>query len=162
MIVLGIDPGLNVTGYGAVSFESGVLTLLEAGVIRTHARDLLEKRLFELYTGFIEILDDHNPAAISVEDLYAHYKHPKTAVIMGHARGVFFLSAGARGIPIYSYSATRIKKSLTGMGHASKEQVARMIGSTLCCSTDGIRSDVTDALAAALCHINTQNHEVYP
>lgn len=159
MRILGIDPGLNITGYGFVEAGSGTPCLVEAGVIRSKPSQPLEIRLLELFRGLEEILREHTPDVLSVEELYSHYKHPKTAVIMGHARGVLFLAAGKAGIPVYSYSATRIKKSLTGVGRASKEQVAAMVSSTLGCGDTESVFDVTDAIAAALCHINVLTHQ---
>jgi len=158
MKVLGIDPGLNITGYGLVDCTGDKPCLIEAGVIRTKASMPLERRLLDLFTGLDEVVSEFKPDYLSVEELYSHYNHPKTAVIMGHARGVLFLVAGRAGIPVYSYSATRIKKSLTGAGRASKEQIAAMISRTLDCSGFEVKFDVTDALAAALCHINVIEH----
>ena len=159
MHVLGIDPGLHVTGYGLVDADDSCNRLVEAGVIRTKPSHPLERRLVELYNGLGEIIAEYSPDACSVEEIYAHYRHPRTAVIMGHARGALFLVAGKAEIPVFSYSATRIKKSLTGSGHASKEQVSRMIASTLNCSDAVLPADATDALAAALCHINVMTRE---
>jgi len=166
MKVLGVDPGLNITGYGLVDATSDSLRcsatssprLIEAGVIRSKSSKPLEMRLLELFNGIEDIITEFRPDVLSVEELYSHYKHPRTAVIMGHARGVFFLVAGRASIPVFSYSATRIKKSLTGTGHASKEQIARMIKATLNCPDLKVVSDVTDAIAAALCHINAVSH----
>jgi len=154
MRVLGIDPGLNITGYGIVDAVDGIPCLVEAGIIRSKASHPLEKRLSDLFDGLDDVVGEFKPDVFSVEEIYSHYNHPKTAVIMGHARGVLFLVAGRAGIPVYSYSATRIKKSLTGAGRASKEQIAAMISRTLNCPGTTMKSDVTDAIAAALCHIN--------
>ena len=158
MKVLGVDPGLNITGYGLVDTSSDSPQLIEAGVIRSKPSKPLEMRLLELHNGLEDIINEFRPDVLSVEELYSHYKHPRTAVIMGHARGVFFLAAGKANIPVFSYSATRIKKSLTGTGHASKEQIARMIKATLNCPDLNVVSDVTDAIATALCHINAVSH----
>ena len=158
MRVLGIDPGLNVTGYGILDMTPGRTCLVEAGIIRSHAKNTFETRLVELFSGLDDILAEFSPDVVSVEEIYSHYNHPKTAVVMGHARGVLFCAAGKRGIPVHSYSATRIKKSLTGNGHASKEQVAHMVAALLNCPTPDVRNDVTDAIAAAYCHINTLMH----
>ena len=161
MIVLGIDPGLNITGYGLLSDDSGKPVLIEAGVIRSSSSQPLEKRLFDLHNGLNAVISEYKPDVLSVEDLYSHYKHPKTSVIMGHARGVLFLSAGLAGIPVFSYSATRIKKSLTGSGRASKEQIANMVCSILQCESKSGPADVTDAIAASLCHLNAVSHGVF-
>lgn len=158
MKVLGVDPGLRITGYGLVSTDYEIPQLIEAGVIRSTVSLTLEQRLMELYNGFEEVVKEFHPDVLSVEELYSHYNHPRTAVIMGHARGVFFLAASMVNIPVFSYSPTRIKKSLTGIGHATKEQIARMVRTNLNCSEFNATNDVTDAIAAALCHINACSH----
>ena len=158
MIILGIDPGLNITGYGLINDDNGAVNVIEAGVLRSKAAHPLERRLCDLYEGLNSLISEFVPDAVSVEEVYSHYNHPRTAVIMGHARGVLFLAAGKADIPVYSYSATRIKKSLTGSGRATKEQVSRMICSVLNCDTSSVPADVSDALAAALCHYNVKTH----
>ena len=158
MKILGVDPGLQITGYGLLDENNGNPVLIEAGVIRSISKKTLEQRLLDLYTGLNAIMKEFRPDVLSVEELYSHYNHPRTAVIMGHARGIIFLTAGMAGIPVFSYSSTRIKKSLTGSGHASKDQVARMICRVMQCDEIAGPVDVTDALAAALCHLNVISH----
>ncbi|MFC1694164.1 crossover junction endodeoxyribonuclease RuvC [Candidatus Latescibacterota bacterium] len=158
MKVLGVDPGLRVTGYGLIYASSDEIRLVEAGIIRSTSSLPLERRLMELYTGLDEVVKEFSPDVLAIEELYSHYKHPKTAVTMGHARGVFFLVAGMANIPVFSYSATKIKKSITGTGHATKEQIARMICSRLNCEDFNVKADVTDAIAAAFCHMNDISH----
>jgi len=158
MRVLGVDPGLRITGYGLLDDGSGIPELVEAGVIRSTSSHSLEQRLLELHSGMETIIEDFHPDVLSVEELYSHYNHPNPAVVMGHARGVLFLAAGKAGIPVFSYSATRVKKSLTGAGRASKDQSARMICNTLQCREIPGPVDVTDAIAVALCHYNVVSH----
>ncbi len=158
MKVLGVDPGLQITGYGLLDDCSGKPELIEAGVIRSTSSHPLEQRLLDIHLGLYNVITEFRPDALSVEELYSHYKHPKTAVIMGHARGVLFLAAGKAGIPVFSYSSTRIKKSITGSGHASKEQIARMICQLMQCDAIEGPVDVTDAVAAAFCHMNVVSH----
>ncbi len=158
MRVLGVDPGLSKTGYGIIDVGSKGIFLIEAGEIKSRNSHPLEKRLFELHKGLEDVRNDFQPDVFAIEELYSHYNHPRTAVIMGHARGVLFLVAGKVDTPVFSYSATRIKKSLTGIGHASKEQVAKMVSSTLNCGEIKAGPDVTDAIAVAICHINTISH----
>lgn len=158
MRVIGIDPGFNITGYGILENLGEKLKLIEAGEIRSKPSDSVEKRLKEIFTGVDEIVKEFRPDSFAIEEIYSHYNHPKTAVIMGHARGVAILAAGIANIPVYSYPATRIKRSLTGSGHASKEQISRMVINFLDCSQVSFRPDVTDAIAVALCHINVILH----
>src|SRR5207249_12032118 len=102
--------------------------------------------------GLVEVIEQFRPEAVAVEQLYAHYNHPRTAILMGHARGVVFLAAAQRGLPVASYNATRIKKTITGSGRASKDQVQRTIQRELGLAKVPEPPDVADALAVALCH----------
>ncbi len=152
--VLGIDPGLNVTGYGVIRFHrQGNLSLVEAGVLRGgDARRPLGDRLLALRDGLTEVIDSLRPDAVAVEDLYSHYQRPRTAILMGHARGVLWLTAADRQRPIFHYSATRVKRVLTGNGRASKSQVQRAIAGLLALPDVPEPPDVADALAIAACH----------
>lgn len=156
MRVLGIDPGLNITGYGVIDETGGRIRLVEAGVVRTDAKASMASRLGEIGKEMAEIIDQFQPDAMAIEELYSHYAHPRTAIIMGHARGIILLRAAEAGIPVRSYAATRIKKSLTGNGRASKSQVQLMIKSTLGLTEVPEPADAADALATALCHCNAR------
>jgi len=150
--ILGIDPGLHVTGYGVVEASSSQQPkVCEAGIIRCSGKDMASRLLF-LYNGIVEVIDQFQPKVVAVEQLYAHYQHPRTAILMGHARGVIFLAAKQRGLPLVSYNATRIKKTITGNGRASKEQIQRTIERELGLDKTPEPADVADALAVALCH----------
>ncbi|MCS6850125.1 MAG: crossover junction endodeoxyribonuclease RuvC [Gemmataceae bacterium] len=154
MRILGIDPGVRVTGYAVLEGSGPELRVCEAGVIRTKAERgaaELARRLADLYTAVVEVIDQFRPGVMAVEQLYAHYQHPRTAILMGHARGVVFLAAGQRGVPVVSYNATRIKKTITGHGRAPKEQVQRTIQRELGLEQRPEPPDVADALAAAMC-----------
>jgi crossover junction endodeoxyribonuclease RuvC len=156
--ILGIDPGLAITGYGVLEFSSARPILCEAGIIRTaddNAIDMAEKVL-SVYKGVVEVIAQFQPAAMAVEQLYAHYDHPRTAILMGHARGVIFLAAAQQGIPVVSYASTQVKKIVTGNGRASKEQVQRTIQRELGLAALPDPPDVADALAVALCHYYLQ------
>lgn len=153
--ILGIDPGLQITGYAVLETARRGPLVCEAGVIRSaEGRKAVDMapRLLSLYNGIVEISEQFQPSVVVVEQLYAHYQHPRTAILMGHARGVIFLAAGQRCLPVVSYNATRIKKTITGNGRAGKEQVQRTVQRELGLATLPEPSDVADALAAALCH----------
>ena len=151
MRILGIDPGLNITGYGVLDEHLGKPKIVESGVVRS-TKDLdFAARLKEIHDGVAEIVDQYRPAIVVVEQLYAHYKHPRTAILMGHARGVALLAATRHDAQIISYSATRIKKTITGHGHATKEQMQRTIQAELGLAVIPEPPDVADALAVALC-----------
>ncbi|HEY7153318.1 MAG TPA: crossover junction endodeoxyribonuclease RuvC [Gemmataceae bacterium] len=153
--ILGLDPGLQVTGYAVLEARAGAPRVCEAGVIRgaegREATDMAP-RLRHLYDGIVEVLEQFDPSVVVVEQLFAHYEHPRTAILMAHARGVMFLAAAQRNLPLISYNATRIKKTITGSGRASKEQVQRTIQRELGLAQLPEPPDVADALAAALCH----------
>ena len=150
--VLGIDPGLNITGYGVLEVASGGPVVREAGVVRGKTKDSLTARLQEIHDGVCEVIDALKPSVVAIEQLYSHYERPRTAILMGHARGVICLAAVKAGLEVVNYSATQVKKILTGNGHASKEQVQHAVKFELKLSTLPEPADVSDALAIALCH----------
>ena len=149
--VLGVDPGLNITGYAVLEFSGLEPAVVEAGAIRTRAGESMAGRIEQLHADLGEILREFRPDAVAIEQLYAHYKHPRTAILMGHARGVIMLSAQQAGVTVKSLAATHVKKSLTGNGHASKEQMQRSVQAVFRLATIPKPPDVADALAIALC-----------
>ncbi len=152
--VIGIDPGLRISGYGIVDLSDGQLEpcLVEGGIIRIAADAPMEQRLGQLHEELSAIVENFKPDCFAVEKLYAHYNHPRTAILMGHARGVILLCAQQHNLPVQDWPSTEVKKALTGYGHASKEQVQRAVQSQ--CGLDEVPSppDVADAIAIALCH----------
>ncbi len=150
-VILGVDPGLNITGYAVVELSGRDYKILEAGAIRTDSKSELPQRIEEIHAGITEVLREHSPRTAAIEKLYAHYKHPRTAILMAHARGAVMLACRQERVEIMNLSATNIKKALTGNGHASKSQVQRAIQAI--CNLPQIPSppDVADALAVALC-----------
>lgn len=152
MIILGIDPALTITGYGVIQAKGSKLNLLEAGIISTSPKEKMERRLERIYSGIIKLISDTKPDVLVLEKLYAHYRHPTTAYILGQARGVICLATAVKNIPLVEYAATRVKKAVVGQGLASKAQVQRMVVSLLNINTLPKYSDVTDALALAIAH----------
>jgi crossover junction endodeoxyribonuclease RuvC len=153
--VLGVDPGLNITGYAVIEAGSPRPKLCEAGIIRgaeDRAKAGMAERLRCLYDGIVEVLEQYHPQVMVVEQLYAHYDHPRTAILMAHARGAILLAGAQRGLPVVSYNATQVKKIITGAGRASKEQVQRAMQRELNLAKLPEPPDVADALAVALCH----------
>jgi crossover junction endodeoxyribonuclease RuvC len=151
--ILGIDPGLNITGYGVIEIIAGrPPKICEAGVVRGKTRESLTARLVEIHEGVVDVIKSLKPQAMSLEQLYSHYNQPRTAILMGHARGVICLAASLAGVPVHHYSATQIKKVLTGSGRAPKSQMQQAIQRELGLSTIPEPADVADALAIALCH----------
>lgn len=152
MLILGIDPGTRITGYGCVRLKPGALepTLVEAGVL-TFKRDApLDDRLVELHTSLSELIAELKPAHVAIEKLYAHYNHPRTAIIMAHARGVILLAAKQAGLTVHHLPSTEVKKSITGYGHASKHQIQRAVQSQCRLAEPPNPPDVADAIAIAL------------
>jgi crossover junction endodeoxyribonuclease RuvC len=153
MRILGIDPGLQVTGYGII--EGGSFKLIEAGIIRTTSNTPVQDRITKIFDEISKIVEEHRPDVLVLEKIYSHYKHPTTAILMGHARATACLVCDKFGIELVNYPSTRIKKAVTGNGHASKHQVQRMVQSLLKLKTAPEPPDVSDALAMAIsyCYI---------
>ena len=149
MRILGVDPGLNRTGYGLVEVSARGPGLLEAGVIDTDSRLALPNRLHELYARFVGVLSAGRPALIAIEDLFSHPRFPRTAIVMGHVCGVLHLAAAQAGIPIEAIPPASVKRALVTSGRAGKGQVQRMVRMLLALAEDP-RTDVADALALAL------------
>jgi crossover junction endodeoxyribonuclease RuvC len=160
MRILGIDPGLQVCGYACLEAGPNEEKLIEAGVIRTPGGSVIEQKLNRIAEDTSSLLNDFKPDVVAIEELYSHYAHPKTAILMGHARGVILQKCAEAAIEVRSFSATRIKKSITGNGRASKEQVQRTIQTILSLPKLPEPSDVADAIAAAICCANSINSVV--
>jgi len=152
--VVGIDPGLSVTGYAVVEPTSRGPYVKEAGVLRPRGASTktMDGRLLLIHRGILEILDAYPPSALALEQVHSHVNHPRTAILMAHARGVIVLAAAERGVPVVGYAASRIKKTLTGSGKAPKEQMQHAIRVELGLDRLPEPHDVADACAVALCH----------
>src|SRR5579859_1149626 len=151
MRIVGIDPGLQITGYGVVDWRPVKPLLVDGGVIRLTPKTPLADRLIELEQELDSIVSEHKPEVCAVEQLYSHYAHPRTAILMGHARGVILLVARRHGLRVEQFAANRVKQSVTGNGHASKVQVQRAVQSQWNLPKLPEPPDVADALAVALC-----------
>lgn len=157
MRILGIDPGLNLTGYGCVDLadaEPGVYvepTLVEAGVFRLKTGAPMAHRLAQLHEDLCQVLDELQPHRMVVEQLYSHYQHVRTSILMGHARGVVLLAGQTRGVELDELAATEVKKAITGNGHASKRQMQLSVMAQCGLSEPPEPPDVADAIAIALC-----------
>lgn len=153
VIVLGIDPGLANTGYGVVERRGGRLLALDGGVIATHAEQALERRLAEIHAAVDALLEEHEPGAVALEQLYFG-QNVRTAFAVGQARGVVLLAAGQRGLPCASYTPQQVKGAVCGSGRAQKDQVARMVQALLGLTEQPRPDHAADALAVAVCHAN--------
>jgi crossover junction endodeoxyribonuclease RuvC len=155
--ILGIDPGLRTTGYGVIESANGQVKIIEAGVIRVKPEASLAKRVSELFSSLVEVIDALKPNVMALEELYSHYERPRTAILMGHARGVICLAAHQQGVPVHNYAATKVKRMLTGNGRAPKSQMQLSICREFRLAKVPEPPDVADALAIALCHYHQQH-----
>ena len=151
-LILGVDPGLEKTGYGLVRVDGNEEKLIEGGVVRSKVGIPIEDRLVSIFKGISEIITEFKPSVVVIEELYIHKSYPKTSMIIGYVRGIILMTARLNSIPVVSYPATTIKKFLTGSGRASKQQVQKMIMKRLKINKAPSPDDVSDALATALCH----------
>jgi crossover junction endodeoxyribonuclease RuvC len=155
MKILGIDPGLQVCGYACLAATSAGEKLIEAGVFRTSSGSAIEEKLNQIAKDTESLLEKFRPEIVAVEELYSHYAHPKTAILMGHARGIILQRCAEAAVEVRSFGATRIKKSLTGNGRASKEQMQKTIQTLLSLPDIPEPADVADAIAVAMCCANS-------
>ncbi len=160
-IILGIDPGTRVTGYGVISCSHGTATPLDFGCIRPDEKAELPQRFLIIFDGLLSLISRFSPEAISVETQF-FAKNAKSALAIGMARGVVLLAAAKTGVPIYQYAPSQAKLAVVGSGKASKEQVQRMIQMLLRLRELPQPEDAADALALALCHLHRTTHRTIP
>lgn len=153
VVVLGIDPGTAHTGYGVVAAAGGRMGALDGGVIATAAREPVEVRLAAIHARVAELIAEHEPIALAVEQIYFG-QNATSAFAVGQARGVVLLAAGTAGIPCFSYTPQAIKQAVCGHGGADKAQVQRMVGALLALPEPPRPDHAADALAVAICHAN--------
>lgn len=160
--VLGIDPGLHITGYGLIELSDEKLSamrtvrLVEGGVLRAKSTDTLARRVETLYDGLREVLREHKPDVVVIEDLFSTYAHPKSALLMAHARGAFLLAAQQSGAAVHSFLPNEVKQCLTGNGHATKSAMQQAVRARLRLAAPPNPPDVADALAIAICFADRQ------
>jgi crossover junction endodeoxyribonuclease RuvC len=153
VIVLGIDPGSANTGFGVVLARGQRLAALDGGVIATAQDEPLERRLARIHARVCDLIEEHRPHALAVEDLFFG-QNARTAFSVGQARGVILLAAGLAGIPTFSYTPQAVKQAVCGSGRAEKAQVQRMVGKLLALGEPPEPDHAADALAVAICHAN--------
>ena len=147
--VVGFDPGLNVTGYGVLECHGGTVRLIEAGTVKSTG-ETLEERLLTIHSGIREVIEACKPTAMAIEQVFSNVKFPKTAILLGHARGVICLAGVQAGLAVHHYLPNRVKSTLTGSGHAGKEQVQSAVQRELGLAAKPEPADAADALAVAL------------
>ncbi len=153
MKILGVDPGLNTTGYGIIKTNKQHIDLVTAGTITTKTTQTFPKRLEILYSNMSDVIEEYSPDIFAIEETFVNI-NARSSLMLGHARGVLILSAQILEVPIYEYATRLIKKSITGNGAASKEQVKYMVKNLLNTKTLPKSLDITDALATAITFFN--------
>lgn len=157
MLVLGVDPGSQVTGYGLLEKQHNKLVCIHAGHITPPAKAPFYNRIHTIFTGIKEIIEHYHPTEMAIEDIF-YAKNVKSSLKLGHARGAVLIAAVQFGLEIFEYTPLEVKKSLVGYGRATKEQVSSMVKVIL-----GLKSipnlDTSDALAVAICHLNWTRFE---
>ena len=150
MRIIGVDPGLNIMGFGIIEKSKNDLRLITAGTIRTSSKDLIENRLNKLYSGLLEVIKKYKPEVLSLEEVFSNVKYPSAAISLGYARGIVCLAAAQFSLPVKSYAAKRVKKAITGRGDAQKYQVQSMVQQILKLKEAPNPFDAADALALAI------------
>ncbi|WP_031479960.1 crossover junction endodeoxyribonuclease RuvC [Maridesulfovibrio frigidus] len=153
IVIIGIDPGTRVTGFGIVREVSGQVTLLEAGAIRTNTKAPMCARLGQIYTRLAELLESHKPDEAAIENVFVA-SNPSSAIKLGQARGAAMAACAVSGLVVSGYEPTKVKQNLVGTGRADKSQVAFMVERILGVKDTKWANDTTDALAIAICHLN--------
>jgi crossover junction endodeoxyribonuclease RuvC len=153
MIVLGIDPGMAIVGYGVVEKKGHILKPIDYGVITTPSDMEAPQRLVAIYDSIQELISRYQPDEVAIEELFFN-KNVKTAITVGHARGVAVLAAAKTGLNLYEYTPLQVKQSVVGYGRAEKTQVQQMVKSLLSLKEIPKPDDAADALAVAICHIH--------
>lgn len=151
--VLGIDPGSRITGYGLIELGDDTLRYVASGCIET-ARGVFTSRLADIYTGVQEVIAEFAPAEVAVEEVF-FARNPQSALKLGQARGVAIAAAVGANLPVHEYAARLVKQAVVGSGRASKAQVQYMVRALLALDAEP-RPDAADALALAICHVNTR------
>ena len=153
MVIIGIDPGLVKTGYGIISIKNKKPELIDFGIISPNANDVISNRILTIFSDIEQLINAYSPSVFSIEDIF-YSRNFKSAMLLGQARGAAVLAAAKYKLPIFEYSAKKVKQSITGNGNADKTQVQYMITKILNIKTTSMPLDASDALGIALCHLN--------
>jgi crossover junction endodeoxyribonuclease RuvC len=155
-LILGIDPGSRVTGYGIIKAVGNRQEYVASGCIKTTEKESLPERLDVIFQGVSQIINEHVPNELAIERIFMS-RSAESALKLGHARGVAIVAAVNQGLPVYEYEARKIKQAVVGSGAATKSQIQHMV-MTLLNLPSRPQSDAADALAIAICHVNTQHN----
>lgn len=157
MLVLGVDPGSRVTGYGLVEKDNNQMTCIHAGTISSPAKLPFYERIHKIYRSMVEVMSHYRPQEMAIEDVF-FAKNVKSSLKLGHARGAVLIAAVQCGVKIFEYTPLEIKQSTVGYGRATKEQVRSMVQIILNLK-DKPNLDTSDALATAICHLNWARYD---
>ncbi|MDD2443851.1 MAG: crossover junction endodeoxyribonuclease RuvC [Desulfotomaculaceae bacterium] len=158
MLIMGVDPGTAITGFGLIQYYGNHFSLVECGCIRTPAGEPMAERLQTLYRGLVDIISRNSPEQFALEELFFN-KNTRTALAVGHARGVAMLAAAESGLPVFEYTPLQVKQAVAGYGRAGKTQVQFMVKTILAMPDVPAPDDVADALAVAICHAHIHSYE---
>lgn len=153
MVILGIDPGMAIVGYGVIEVINNTLKAVDYGTITTSSKMDTPKRLVAIYDGIQQLIDGYKPDEVAIEELFFN-KNARTALSVGHARGVAVLAAAKTGLDLYEYTPLQVKQAVVGYGRAEKAQVQQMVKMLLNLKEVPKPDDAADALAVAICHIH--------
>lgn len=149
-IILGIDPGSRITGYGLIKEGNRTIEYIDSGCIRTDPDGELSQKLLQIYDGICQLMEEYSPAEVAIEQVFMH-QNPNSALKLGHARGVAMVAAASHRVKVNEYSAREVKQTVVGYGAAEKDQVSHMVVQLLGLNS-APQKDAADALAIAICH----------
>ena len=153
MRILGIDPGLHITGWGVIDYDEYHLKHVSHGTIVTKPEDYISFRLNKIYKDLSNVIEDFSPTEVGIEQVFVN-SNPNSSLKLGMARGAAICCAGVLGLSVSEYTPNKVKKSVVGVGHATKDQVSTMVQILLNCGT--VKLDAADALAIAICHAHNR------
>ena len=156
MIIFGIDPGSERTGYGCIESDGRRHRLVACGSLSAPPRTPFPARLQTIHEGLVALLSEYRPSCVAIENIF-HAKNVRSALSLGHARGVALLAASASGVPVVEYTPAEIKRAVVGFGRAEKQQVGKMVKLLLALDAVPTPHDAADALAIAICHVHNSN-----
>ena len=151
MKLIGLDPGLQNTGWGIIQVDGNRLSFIARGTVHTDKKAPLAERLMQIHNGLVAVMDEHQPDEAAVEETFVN-KNPTSTLKLGQARGIAMLVPALRGMPVAEYTPNLVKKTIVGTGHAAKEQIQMMVKTILPGCREGLSADAADALAVAICH----------
>lgn len=154
MIILGIDPGLAISGYGIINYSGNKFEVIDYGAVITESTEEFPKRLKKLYDSYMNIFEVYKPEAVAIEELF-YNKNTKTAIAIAEARGIHLLAAENKSIPLYEYTPLQVKQGIVGYGRAEKKQIQEMVRVILKLDAVPKPDDVADGLALAICHAHS-------